>query len=248
MPDGGDHTTTDWPTIFAAAEGDPAALAQFEQKYRSLMQRCVLAVLHAYGIAAQEAEDYYHDLFLAVMQKELLGKVRREPDRKFRHWLSTVVRNFVRDRRRRARVRGAGRTVSSEAAAEAGAALPEPCDDLTADRIVQREWAAGLPDMVIEQIDAEESGGSEAALYRELRPLLLLDQASDVQVAAIAAKLGIAVDAVHKKTHKLRQRFRTILCQLVAETTHCRTPEEQLDEFKELFGKVRGDRRDFDGS
>jgi RNA polymerase sigma factor (sigma-70 family) len=90
--------TTVWDVVRAAGAGDRAALAQIAEDYRAP----ILSFLRSRNIAAPQAEDLCHDVFVRVLTGGVLAKA--DPDRgRFRSLLCTVTIRVLQDWARRHR-------------------------------------------------------------------------------------------------------------------------------------------------
>ncbi len=90
--------TTIWTSIRQAGEQDPAALADFGERYR----QPVLEFVQGRGFRGADAEDICHDVFLRVLRGGVLAKADRDRGR-CSSLLLSVTTHVIQDRQRRRR-------------------------------------------------------------------------------------------------------------------------------------------------
>ena len=91
----------------------------------------------------------------------------------------------------------------------------EPADTLSADRIYERRWALTLLEQVLARLGEEYQAAGNSALFEQLKQMLSDDRPSQ---ATIARELGMTENAVKQAFHRLRQRYRLLLREEIAQT------------------------------
>lgn len=159
---------------------------------------------------------------------------------RFRSFLLASLKHFMANEWDRARrwKRGGGVTFVSLSAEEgealsgiADASLPSP------ERWYDRQWALALLDRVLRRLEIEWVGAGRQSLWSQLRETLTSDRSS-VPYAVIAERSGMSVGAVKVAVHRLRQRYRELLRDEIAQTVS--EPGQVEAELKELFAALSG--------
>jgi len=92
-------------------------------------------------------------------------------------------------------------------------------------------WAATVVERALQRLREECESKGRLRLFEVLSAHLASDR-SDVSYASLASSLGIADSMVKKQLHNLRQRYRWLLRNEVAETVG--DPREIDDEIRHL--------------
>src|SRR4029077_5336121 len=171
------------------------------------------------GYSPEEAQDLTQGFFAMLLERRDFDAVRQEKGR-LRSYLLASLKNFLAKAHRRATTikRGEGRPLVplDELLARERADL-EPTDALSADRIYERRWALTLLEQVLARLGEEYRVAGSTRLFEELKQLLADDPDRPSQ-AQIARELGIAENAVKQAFHRLRQRYRLLLREEIAQT------------------------------
>jgi RNA polymerase sigma-70 factor (ECF subfamily) len=232
-----DFATTHWSMVLAAKE------VAAPQAQAALSALCNLYWLPLYGYlrrsgcAPEEAEDVVQGFFARLLEKGDLAQVSPERGR-FRSFLLAAVKHFLANERDRARAlrRGGGRTAFSlDVAAAESRYAAEASDSQTPDAVFDRQWALTLLARVQERLREEFAAAGKAGRYEHLHPLIGGEAAGSYREAAAA--LGLTENAVMVAVHRLRQRFRELLREEIAQTLS--TPEQIDEEIRDLFAALR---------
>jgi RNA polymerase sigma factor (sigma-70 family) len=225
---------TRWTLILKAAQGKetfPAADALAE------LCRIYWYPLYAYlrrsGQNSHDAEDLTQGFFAHLLDRKFLANVDRRKG-KFRSFLLASLKNFLADRRDRARAkkRGGGRpTVPLDGHAAESRYCLEPAHDLTPEKLFEKQWALSLLEQVLSRLRAEMAADGKAAMFEALQSVLIGDRKSGY--GAIAAELGMTEGAVKTAAHRLRRRYRELLRNEIAHTVA--SPEEIEGEIRYLL-------------
>ncbi|MHC1763951.1 MAG: helix-turn-helix domain-containing protein [Verrucomicrobiia bacterium] len=95
----------------------------------------------------------------------------------------------------------------------------------------ERRWALTLLETVLQQLKAEQAGSDAGERFAALRPVLL-GEPTEEGYAALAGRFGVTESTVKSWVHRLRNRYRELLRQAVAETVA--DPAEVPDELRFL--------------
>jgi len=210
--------TTHWSVVLTAQERSPAADAALEKLCRTYWWP-LYGFVRRQGYSPEEAQDLTQGFFALVLERRDFDVVRREKGR-LRSYLLVSLKNFLAKARRRelAVKRGEGRALVplDELLARERADL-EPADNLTADRIYERRWALTLLEQVLTRLESEYRSAGNAKLFDCLKEFLS-DEPGRRSQAEVAAELGTTENAVKQAFHRLRQRYRELLRDEIAQT------------------------------
>jgi len=235
---GGDRfTTTRWSLVLAAAGTEDArgreALAKLCQTYWYPLY----AFVRRQGHGPHDAQDLTQEFFMRLLEKDYLGDVDRSKG-KFRSFLLAALKHFLSKERARAKTlkRGGGHTlVPLDTLSAEDRYRREPEDNATPERLFERRWALTLLDQVLTRLSEEYETTGKRAMFEQLQGCLTGD--SDMPpYAELAARLGMTEGAVKVAVHRLRQRYRGVLREEIAQTVA--DPAEIDDEIRQLFSAL----------
>lgn len=196
----------------------------------------IYAYLRRVGHSHEAAEDLTQGFFARLLEKRYLDGFESERGR-FRSYLLTALKHFVsheRDRERAQKRGGAVDILPLEAtlgSAERRYRL-EPHDDLTPDRLFERQWALAVLSQVERHLEEEELAGGRGDRFSRLK-VFLVGGERDVRYEALAAELSTSEGALKVAVHRLRRRFRELLREEVARTVG--STDEVGDELRSLL-------------
>jgi RNA polymerase sigma-70 factor (ECF subfamily) len=218
--------STRWSQVLAAGSADSAearaALTWLcERQWTPLVRQA-----RRWGLGAEAAEDAVQDFCCRLIERRAdLGGLDPAAGR-FRAWLLTVFRNFLRDRQAHeaAAKRGGGSRKIDPALAACTTPVSEPDFD--------RDWAEVLLSQALDRLEREHAG--DAPRFAALKPFL--SGSPDPGAYAAAGRiLGLGEGAIKVAVYRLRQRLRELLRQAVAETLASPSPEAIDDEMQALM-------------
>jgi RNA polymerase sigma-70 factor (ECF subfamily) len=190
------------------------------------------------GFGPEEAQDLTQGFFALLLERRDLDVVRREKGR-LRSYLLVSLKNFLAKARRRELTvkRGEGRALVplDELLARERADL-EPADSLTADKIYERRWALTLLEQVLTLLETEYRTGGNTTLFDRLKEFLS-DEPGRRSQAEVAAELGMSENAVKQAFHRLRQRYRQLLRDEIAQTVA--VPGDVEDELRHFISVLQ---------
>jgi RNA polymerase sigma-70 factor (ECF subfamily) len=238
--------TTRWTLVLAAA-GSAARfvsppLVSADECARALAALCRTywppLYVHARRrqLSPADADDAVQGFFARLLRLESLADVDRERGR-FRAFLLGSFNHYLADRREhdRAEKRGARLLVPLDPQAAERAFANAPAGDLSPDVAFDHAWAVALLGRVTARLRDEHAAAGRADLFDALSPCLA-GRRQDAPHAAIAARLGLSGPAVRVALHRLRQRYRHILREEIAQTVACNNDVE--DELRLLLAAV----------
>ena len=232
--------TTQWSLIVRAAAADSAereaALAEICTRYWPP----VYAFIRSRGQSPHDAEDLTQSFFEQLLRREDFAKMDAAHGR-LRSYLLTAAKHFLASAQRRERTlkRGGAAVLRSLDVTEAEALclIPEPADQVTPERIFERQWALTLMEAVVRELEARYTEKGQAALFAVLKPALLATEEYRPD-AGVAEGLGLTVTALRVKLHRLRQRYAETLRKAVGATLG--TEEDVEEEIRHLMTVFSG--------
>ena len=211
--------TTHWSVVLAAGKTDsPYATAALEKLCRTYWYP-LYAYVRRRGHSPADAQDLVQGFFAALLEGNYLARADRERGR-FRTFLLTAINNFLYNEHDRATAlkRGGGREIVSweEQVAEGRYAL-EPAAGLSPEQIYERRWAATLLEQVLARLRQESSLAGRGELFDQLKPHLWREDDA-TPYAQLATSFSMTVTALKVTVHRLRQRYRDLLRNEIAQT------------------------------
>jgi RNA polymerase sigma-70 factor (ECF subfamily) len=231
--------TTHWSLVLAAGQGPVRA----GQEALADLARAYWPPLYAYarrlGHSPEDAQDLTQEFFARVIEKHYLTEADRAKGR-FRTFLLVAFKRFLAnewDRARAAKRGGACATVPLEIESMEAECPQALADELTPDRLFDRQWARTLLARVLLRLQHDCEADGRAALFEGLRERLAGDPAGG-SYAALGARLGLNEGAVKVAAHRLRRQYRDLLRQEIARTLS--DPAQVEAELRDLFAAFGG--------
>ena len=229
--------TTHWSVVLTAQGRSPGADEALEKLCRTYWWP-LYGFVRRQGYRPEEAQDLTQGFFALLLERRDLDVVRREKGR-LRSYLLVSLKNFLAKARRRelAVKRGEGRALVplDELLAREHADL-EPTDSLTADRIFERRWALTLLEQVLTRLESEYRSAGNAKLFDCLKEFLY-DEPGRRSQAEVAAELGMTENALKQAFHRLRQHYRQLLHDEIAQTVA--VPGDVEDELRHFISVLQ---------
>src|SRR5947199_6399734 len=231
--------TTRWSVILSCADSEGG-----EQKARkALAELCkiywrpVFAFICHKGHSVPDAQDLTQDFFVMMLKGQLLQRADRTRGR-FRSLMLRALQDFLRDAAEKRNTRKRGRYVQivswDEWMAEAPSRLSIPLQEAESwspERIFDVRWAATVVERALRRLGDECEKRGRRRVFDVLSVCLTAGR-EDVSYATFAKILGLRETAVKSLVHRLRERYRTLLREEVAETVS--GPNEIDDELRYL--------------
>lgn len=214
----------------------PSAQRALEELCRIYWQP-VYCFLRREGKTSEDAQDLTQDFFAQLLERGDFAAIRREKGR-LRSYLLGSLKHFLANDRRRvmARKRGEGRVPISFDHLRREEGVDVEAQVLTPDRAYDRQWALTVLDEVFARLKIEGQHLGRPALINHLSELLSGEPDRPAQ-SQIAHKFGMTENAVKQAFHRLRQRYRQLLREEVAQTVA--TPADIEKELRELMVALR---------
>lgn len=178
--------------------------------------------LYAYvrrrGFSVEDAQDLTQSFFSYVLTRNLFSEAQQDLG-KLRTFLLKAFERHIADIQEKGQrqKRGGGVEFIPLETGE-GRYSVEPADAQTPDVLFERAWAHAVLDGALRQLAKEESKAGRAEAYEVLRQFLTLDLAGESDYQAAAVRLSTTVDSLRHMVRRLRNRFRHVLRQQIADT------------------------------
>lgn len=199
--------------------------------------------LYAYvrrvGCLREEAEDLTQEFFARLLAQNTVAKA--DPERgRFRSFLLASLKNFLANEWDKARAQKRGGRAQHFPlefdTAETRIIEPVAPGD-TPDCAFDRQWALALLDVVLGKLRREYTDAGRDELFLGLKDTLAGGRA-EIPYRDLGGRLGLSEGAVKVAAHRLRQRYRELLREEIANTVA--GPAEAEEELRHLFSALGG--------
>jgi RNA polymerase sigma factor (sigma-70 family) len=214
----GHFKSTRWTTVLRAGQPDEPgagpALDRLCEDYHAPLHEFARVWLKS----PEDAEDLTQAFFCHFIERNLPGSAGRERGR-FRTFLIACFKNFLRDHLRRGK---RAREIPAELLVSLNAdnpdsPSPDPGVEPAMDRQMGSLWAGSIRHRVITALARDYRDRGKGALFGRLR-CLLNGRKPDQPYAELAAELGVSEAALKMEVLRLRERFRKLFREEVAQT------------------------------
>ncbi len=239
LPGAGQFATTHWSVVLAAGRDSSTAAREALEHLCRAYWYPLYAYARRRGYAPHDAEDLVQGFFGKLIENEILHGVDRETGR-FRSFLLVCFNHFLSDAHdyhHRLKRGGGQEVVSLDAHSAEESYRLEPVDGLDPERIYERRWALTVLAQVLARLKAELEAEGKRELFEHLQALVVGEPGTGRHAAA-AERLGMSEGAIAVMVHRLRQRYRRLLRQEIAQTVS--RPEEVDAELRHLMEALRG--------
>jgi len=213
--------------VLTAARSDTTkahdALARLCQAY----WHPLYAYVRRRGHSPEDAQDLTQEFFARLLERHAVATVSPEKGR-FRSFLLASLNHFLSDEwdKARAQKRGAGKVVPLDTQYAETWLNQQPSHNLTPEQAFELRWAITLLEHVYQRLEAEHRQQGKAEWFDVLRTTLA-GPGNSAPYADLASRLGMNEDAVKIAVHRLRQRYRALLRETIAQTV---TSEAEVEE------------------
>jgi len=229
-----DFASTHWSIVLAAGHRSSpdsrAALAKLCGAY--------WVPLYAYArrrvLDVHAAQDLTQAFFAQLLEKNPLAVARPERGR-FRAFLLTAFKHFLANVRDQARAQKRGGGVAPlplDFASGESRLTREPADNMTPERLYERQWVLSLLEQVLARLRDEFIRAGKERHFEQLK-VFITPQTAPASYAELAPALGLTEAAAAVAVHRLRRRYRELLRAEIAQTVA--SPNEVDDEIRSLF-------------
>jgi RNA polymerase sigma-70 factor (ECF subfamily) len=231
--------TTRWSIVLAcsdSASGEATARKALTDLCKTYW-RPIFAFICGRSYSVPDAQDLTQDFFLMLLEGDILK--RADPSRgRFRSLLLKALQNFLADdtTRKGARKRGGDIKFVSwdDWMAESPSHLAisaREAETWPAEKIYDVRWAATAVEHALRQLGEECEARGRRRVFDVLSDYLAAER-KDVSYQKLSKTLGVPETSVKRLVHQLRERYRTLLREEVAQTVE--KPEDVDDELRYL--------------
>jgi RNA polymerase sigma factor (sigma-70 family) len=231
--------TTRWSLILSAANSQNEeqqardALAELCRTY----WRPIFLFVSRRGYSTEDAQDLTQDFFAMILENNWLEHA--DPNRgRFRSFLLKSLQNFLIKAAEKTHARKRGGDVEFVAWDDWMAQAPsqmfisaQALDSLPPERLFDLHWAATLVERALRRLREECQSKDRLRLFYALSRHLTAER-DEVSYANLSAALGVPETTVKKQLHNMRQRYRRLLRDEVANTVA--NPADVEDEIRYL--------------
>jgi RNA polymerase sigma factor (sigma-70 family) len=225
--------TTHWSVVLTAAHRDtPRARAALESLCRAYWHP-LYAYVRRRGYSPEDAQDLTQEFFARLLERNAVASVAPEKGR-FRSFLLASLNHFLADEwdKARAQKRGGGKVIPFDWQSAETRLGEIPVENFTPEKAFEHRWAITLLEQVYQRLGGEYHARGKAALFETLR-VALAGKSDAAPYAELARKLNMSAGAVKVAVHRLRQRYRQLLRDEIANTVE--HPDEVEAEMRHLF-------------
>ena len=226
--------TTHWSVVLTAGRSDTTRAGDALEKLCRTYWYPLYAYVRRRGHSLEDAQDLTQAFFARLLERNWVGQADQQKGR-FRSFLLSAMNHFLADEwdKARAQKRGGGLApIPLQFDVAETRYSHEPADNVTPEHSYERRWALTLLDEVLRRLRSEYEQDGRGELFAALHPCLVGDRSSQ-PYAELAVKLGISEGTVKSAVHRLRQRYRQLLRDEIAQTVV--EPGEVDEELKHLF-------------
>jgi RNA polymerase sigma-70 factor (ECF subfamily) len=231
--------TTRWSVVVKASGGDSSSARQALANLCQHYWYPLYAYVRRRGYSPPDAEDLTQEFFAQFLAHGWVAQADRGKGR-FRTFLLSALNHFLANQwdKARAQKRGGGvPLLPLEFSAAEARYVHESADHATPEQHFERRWATTLLETVLQRLQAEYDDEDKRRLFSALHPCLVGDRIAQ-PYDVLAQSLGLTESAVKSAVHRLRQRYRQLLREEIAQTVDA--PGEVEAELRHLIGVLAG--------
>lgn len=229
----GQFSTTRWSVVLLAGqEASPESAAALEKLCRAYWQPICLFARRR-GWNEEDAKDLTQQFFARLLARNDFHGL--DPGKgKFRTFLLAAFTHFLANARDHAAAlkRGGGKVVSLDEISSGEIAELPLAPELPPAALYDLHWAKTVLQTALRRLQEEMLQAGKQVQFGELKPFLTAN-ASAGEYAAVAVRLGMETSSVPVLVYRLRQRYRDLARNEVAQTVT--TPAELEEEMRYLF-------------
>jgi RNA polymerase sigma factor (sigma-70 family) len=227
---------THWRVVLAAGHpGSPQSAHALNRLCRTYWYP-LYAYVRRKGHSEPEAKDLTQEFFAQLLQNHLLARANPLKG-KFRSYLLAAMDHFLANERRRAQTlkRGGGEIIRSLDDTAQMRYATEPITNLSPERAYERQWALSLFEQALHRLKEQYGASGRVKLYQCLKEFLSADpERGDYE--RVGLQLGMSQSAVAAAVYRLRQGYRELVREEVAQTVA--SPAEIEDELRGLLAAL----------
>ena len=231
--------TTRWSLVVAGTQfqdGEQQARDALAELCRTYW-RPIFSFVSRRGHSHEDAQDLTQDFFVMILGGDWLLHADESRGR-FRSFLLKSLQNFLGHAVRRKRTHKRGGDVKfiswdewmAQAPSKATISEQAP-ESLPPERLFDLRWAMSVVEQALRRLREECEGKGRLRLFEVLSKHLSSER-DEISYADLAIRLGLTEAMVKKQLHNLRQRYRWLLRDEVAQTVE--NPDDVDDEIRHL--------------
>jgi RNA polymerase sigma factor (sigma-70 family) len=232
--------TTHWSVVLSAAARRDTTRARAALEH---LCQAYWYPLYAYvrrrGSSPEDAKDLTQEFFARLLERNRVANVSPEKGR-FRSFLLASMNHFLSDEwdKARAQKRGGAGFIPLDLETAETRFGEFPTANLSPEKAFEHRWAIQLLEQVYQRLEAEHQRQGRGELFKILRGTLA-GASGSAPYAELAKQLKISEGAAKVAVHRLRQRYRELLREMIADTVS--DPAEVEDELRCLFRTLAGE-------
>ena len=236
---GSSFNTTCWHVVTSSRDQDSAIRQEsLGELYKSYWYP-LFAYLRRKGHSQELAADYVQGFFLELIDKDFLSAV--SPDKgRFRWFMMSAIGRFVSKQtaKQMAQKRGGDKaTFSLDIQKAEERYQQEPVEDWTPEKLFDRRWALEVLSNALGRLREDHESRGKLPLYEELQGTLAGESLSAEACDEIGKRLEMSAVAVKVAAHRLKEKYRKALTEIVAQTlADNESVEDELDKLFEALG------------
>ena len=226
--------STHWSILLEENESEDSATQRLLTRICDRYWYPLYAYLRKRGHSSHDAQDLAQGFLCKMIEND--GLALASPERgRFRSYLLGALRHYENDRRKHdyAEKRGGGKvpvSIDEELAEERY--KNEPAENLTPEKLFDREWALSLLQEVIDQLKAEYHQQGKADAFAALNDYLSVKPEKSTY-PRIAESLNVSTGNVRVMVNRMRNRYKAILTETIAQTVD--SEDDVTKELRYLF-------------
>jgi RNA polymerase sigma factor (sigma-70 family) len=231
--------TTHWSVVLTAGSGDSTGALKALEKLCQAYWYPLYAYVRRRGFSPHDAEDLTQEFFARFLEHEWVANADREKGR-FRTFLLSAMNHFLANEwdKARAQKRGGGAPLLPLQFDTAETRYRrEPADSATPEQHYERRWALALLETVVQRLQKDYEQEGKGELFGALNPCLVGERTSQ-PYDELARRLALSEGAVKSAVHRMRQRYRQLLREEIAQTVA--GPDEVEEELRDLIAVLGG--------
>jgi RNA polymerase sigma factor (sigma-70 family) len=224
--------TTHWSTVLRAGDtASPDSREALEKLCRTYWFP-LYAFVRRKGFSPEDAQDLTQSFFAEFLARHAVERADRSRGR-FRTFLLACLQNFLNHEHDRALAgkRGGLKLELLDMTDAERKHQEHASEGATPETLYEKQWALNLLELVLIRLRADFLNTGRAVLLEKLIPHLWQDEDA-VPYERLAALHGVSESALRVTVHRLRQKYRELLRDEIAQTVA--SADEVDDEIRHL--------------
>ena len=228
--------STHWSIVFQGP-GEESATRRMLERLCGRYWYPMYAYLRKRGYSSHDAQDFTQGFFAKLLEGDGLAGADRGRG-KFRSYMIGAMKHYLSQQRERASAQkrgGGSRILSIDQELAEKRFLNEPVDDLSPERLFDREWALALLQEVFERLETEYRQAGKREVFETLGEFVTSTPEKGTY-PVLAEKLGMNAAHVRVLVSRIRKRYQELLRETIADTVGSSEEiENELQFLREAF-------------